>query len=365
MNLEFEKKSVRHVLISPLDWGLGHTTRCIPVIKALLQADCTVFVACHATAKKLLQKEFTNLHFLHLEGYSIRYASFKRWFAFKILQQIPKIILAIRREHKWLNKIVAEHQIDLVISDNRYGMFHKNIHSVFITHQLYVQTPFRGLTHLVRYINYRFINRFAECWVPDYRENVNIAGKLSHPKKLPSISTTYIGPLARLFNKTGEIKYRWLILISGPEPQRTVFENLILQNVPFISGTVLLVRGLPDAETQLNVPQHCTVFNHLGTKDMQAAFSQSEYIISRSGYTTIMEIMAAQKKAVLLPTPGQTEQEYLARHLMKQHWCYSCLQHDNLLHHLQLAQQFQYQLPALPAVSLQKTIHHTLEKAVT
>ena len=351
------------VLIAPLDWGLGHTTRCVPLIQSLKQAQCHVYVAGNPTALKLLQQEVTGVEYLPLEGYNIRYSS-KRRLAWKILKQTPKILRAIYKEHRWLKNVVTTHQIDIVFSDNRYGLYHKEATSIFITHQLRIKAPFSWLEGVIQKINYRFINRFDACWVPDYAGKLNIAGVLSHPEQLPAVRVQYIGPLSRLevnYNIPSSTRYHWLVLLSGPEPQRSILERLMLQAINAVQHPVLLVRGLPLASTEIEVPPHCTVINHLPAKDLQALFKQSEYIISRSGYTTIMEILALQKKSILIPTPGQTEQEYLAKHLMHQHWCYSFEQQEDVAYHLQQARSFSYQLPQLPGNSLQAAVDSLLQ----
>jgi hypothetical protein len=199
--------------------------------------------------------------------------------------------------------------------------------------------------------------------VPDYKGTLNIAGILSHPKQLPAIPVQYIGPLARLKAPDTQmsIQYKWLILLSGPEPQRSILEDLLIQVINTVQHPVLLVRGLPLETTEFTVPPHCKVINHVPANDLQLLFAQSEYVISRSGYTTVMEILALQKKSILIPTPGQTEQEYLARHLMQQHWCYSFEQHEDAAQHLQQAQSFAYQLPQLPGNSLQYAVERILQ----
>ncbi len=351
----------KRVLIAPLDWGLGHTTRCIPIIRKLLQRGCIVYVACHPAAQQLLSREFSTIRLLPIEGYGIRYASTKRNFALKILWQIPKIVLTIYNEQKWLKKAVISHQIELVISDNRYGLFHKTIPSVFITHQLAIQTPFRLMSRMVQQINYTFIRQFSTCWVPDYPSHFNIAGILSHPDRLPETPVVYIGPLSRLLPQpAGRYLYKWLIVLSGPEPQRTLLEKQLVAAMETVEGRALFVRGLPLAVEALPVPKHCEVVNHLSSTELQEAFAQSEFIISRSGYTTVMEILAMQKKSILIPTPGQTEQEYLALHLRKQHWCNACDQEDDIVAHLLKAQDFPYQLPQLPASTWQDALDDLL-----
>ncbi len=283
--------------------------------------------------------------------------------ALKILQQIPKIIAAIKKEHRWLVAAVTKYNFDIVFSDNRFGLYHSNSTSIFITHQLTIKAPYRWPEKIIQQLNYRFINRFSECWVPDYAGKLNIAGILSHPLHLPRKPVRYIGPLSRL-RKTGNfnIQYKWLIVLSGPEPQRSMLETMLLKAFTALQQPVLLVRGLPGETAVLSAPLHCTVVNHLPAIKLQQAFAQSAYIISRSGYTTVMEILALQKKAILIPTPGQTEQEYLGRHLMQQRWCYSFTQEQDVLFHLQQAQAFPYQLPQLPDTGLQAAVTGLLNR---
>lgn len=350
------------ILISLLDWGLGHATRCIPIIHSFLRNDCEVYIACNAMQQRLLENEFENVHFLLLEGYNIRYASSKRWFAVKILQQIPKILFAIRRENRWLKKVAQEHRIDLIISDNRFGFYHKKTPSVFITHQLFIQTPSSWFSRRIQKINYHFINRFCECWVPDYEGHPNLAGVLSHPEHMPSVPVTYIGPLSRFKKKEESTKYEWLLILSGPEPQRTLLEQILIDKFITSANPVLLVRGLPASTEAISLPAHFTVFNHLSTAQLEDAFAQSRYVISRSGYTTVMDIVMLQKKSLLIPTPGQTEQEYLAKHLAEQHWCINGSEPGFFQQLPEIIGSFEYHLPQFPDISLNKIISETITK---
>ncbi len=359
-----KKKFSPSVIVAPLDWGLGHATRCIPVIKSLLNAGCSVSIACNETARSLFLQEFSNLRFLPLRGYNIRYSSSKRLFSFKILQQIPKILFSIWYEHRWLQKAMKQYEFDFVISDNRYGFYRKNKPSFFITHQLKIQTPFPWLSKKLQKINYRFISRFNECWVPDFSFEPNLAGILSHPEQLPSIPVHYVGLLSRFtLQKEAKTKYKWLFMVSGPEPQRTIFETLCCKVIEQLEEDVLLIRGLPKSEEILNLPKHCTVFNHLPTPQLEIAFAQSEYIISRAGYTTVMEIVSLQKKSIIIPTPGQTEQEYLAKHLLQQQWCFACEQQDDLFVQIKKAGTFSYQLPLFSTSTLQDVVDSAVSKS--
>ena len=180
----------KKILIAPLDWGLGHATRCLVIIQCLQFLGCNITVAASGKTKNLLQKELENVDFLDLPGYDIAYSKNKRTLALKILIQIPKIFKIISFENNWIEEAINKYQYDAVISDNRYGLYSKNVVSIFITHQLQVQANFSWLEKLVQRINYRYINRFTECWIPDFKEKLNIAGKLSHPQKLPAVPVT-------------------------------------------------------------------------------------------------------------------------------------------------------------------------------
>jgi len=347
-----------HILVAPLDWGLGHATRCIPLIKQLQKNGCTVTIAAAGSTKALLANEFPGINIIALQGYNVQYAATKRWLAVKILVQAPKIMLTIKREHAWLKRLLAENKFDAVISDNRFGLYTSRVPSIFITHQLFIQAPFSWLAKRIQNINYQYINRFTACWVPDFETAPGIAGNLSHPAKLPAVPVSYTGPLCRFQAAAPQpVKYSWLVILSGPEPQRTILEQKILAVAPKLQGSIFLVRGKPGSDERINVPTNCTVANHLNTAQMQDALEQAEFVVSRCGYTTVMEMLALGKKTILIPTPGQTEQEYLAEHLREQGWCYSCPQESNLEGHFTTAKTwFNYKLPQLPAQSLQTVV---------
>ncbi len=339
-------KNIR-VIIAPLDWGLGHVTRCIPIIKHLVSNNCIVFIAADETSKKLLEIEFPQLRFLPLKGYEVRYTNSKRLLPIKILLQLPKLYNAILKEHDWLSKMVITHSIDAIISDNRYGMWSSKIPSIFITHQLLIKGPNKWIETLLQKVNYKHINRFTSCWVPDFEKEPSIAGLLSHPKHLPKIPVKYLGPLSRLsiINNT-LVKYNLLIVLSGPEPQRSLLEKQLLRDLKTFTGTALLVRGLPGNTLKPENFNNTSIENHLSAHELEAAFNQAEMIISRAGYTTVMDIIKLKKRSILIPTPGQTEQEYLGEYLQQQQLCVSFTQKDfELEKALIIAAGFHYQHP--------------------
>lgn len=321
--VDFNKQSFNpRILVAPLDWGLGHATRCIPIIKELINRGCEVYIAADKSIFYLLKKEFPSSVFLRCKGYEIKYGSSKKSFFSTLLFQFPKILFMIFQENRWLKTTVKNYEIDAVISDNRFGMYHKKIPSIYITHQLQIKTGSAFTDFIAQKIHYFFINKYSICWVPDDKEN-GMAGELSHPEKLPS-NVTYIGILSRFHTMSPEIIYDLLVTISGPEPQRSVFENKILNQLKEFSRSVLLVRGLPDSNNILTSKNPLIkIVNHLTSAELNKSMEQAKMIIGRSGYTTIMDLTALKKKAILIPTPGQTEQEYLAEYVFKRNYFFA------------------------------------------
>ena len=330
------------ILLAPLDWGLGHATRCIPIILKLQQQNCEVIIAAETGIKFLLEKEFPNLIFIHLAGYRIRYSYSKFCLPLRLVLQFPKLLYRVYVEKIWLNNVIKTHHIDGVISDNRFGLSNKNIPCAYITHQIKIKTNYRLTEYIIQKIHYHFINKYNTCWVPDNEGKLNFAGELSHPAVLPKTSVKYIGPLSRFEKNETEIKYDLCIILSGPEPQRSLFEKIILQQLKIFNGSVFIVRGLPGNLHQIELKStNIEIKNHLPTSELNTVLLQSKMIISRSGYTTVMDLIKLQKRAILVPTPGQTEQEYLARYLHDNKIFYSAPQHNfSLLDELKKAMQF-------------------------
>jgi UDP-N-acetylglucosamine transferase subunit ALG13 len=334
------------ILVAPLDWGLGHATRCIPIIRALLDAGCEVSLAGEGSQESLLKSEFPEMAFHRLTGYRIQYSRKCRLFFWKIAAQIPSILQAIRKEHRWLRRLVRKQSFDAVISDNRFGLSHPRIPSIFITHQLGIQSPGgRFSEKILGRWNYRYINRFSECWVPDFAGGPGLAGKLSHPSTYPKIPVRYTGILSRFMGpeeNSGEPGHL-LFILSGPEPQRTAFENRVVNEVSHYPGTATIVRGLPGALSIIPSTGMIKFFNHLPAAELEKEIRRAEWVISRTGYSTVMDLVRMEKKMILVPTPGQTEQEYLAMHLAESY--IACTMEQRLFSldgALRLAQRFDY-----------------------
>ncbi len=343
-----EKQSIKKILIAPLDWGLGHTTRCMAIIKALENYPCEIAVAGNALQIQLLKEAFTGIKNYELQGYNIKYSKTQKGFLFSMALQVPKILKAIQYEKRWLKQLQQKERFDIVISDNRYGLYVSGAKNIFITHQLQILAPVQWMEPLLRKLNYRFINRFNECWVPDVaQQDNNLAGKLSHPSVMPKIPVAYTGPLSR-FEKLAvdtvlEEPYLF-ISISGPEPQRSIFEEKILLQLKEYTGNAVVVRGLPASKERMAPVNNTIFFNHLNSTDFANYLQKAKYIICRSGYTTCMDIARMHKKAIFIATPGQTEQEYLAKLFMQRGWAVSYTQqHFQLQDAIKAAAAFKYQ----------------------
>ena len=259
--------------------------------------------------------------------------------------------------------MVRTHHIDGVISDNRFGLFHQNVYTIYITHQLSIRTKNKFTEILARRIHNAFINKYSECWVPDAKEG-GLAGDLSHPEALPR-STTYIGPLSRFTQKTSlNFVYDLLITISGPEPQRTIFQTLILNELKSFNGKALVVLGLPGLHSiPVSHLSNVELRNHLDAREMNEAMLKSKLILSRSGYTTIMDLVKLKKKAILIPTPGQSEQEYLADYLFEKNMFYTIRQEVfSLSKALKEVALFPFEIPELDMELYKTSLKHLIEK---
>jgi UDP-N-acetylglucosamine transferase subunit ALG13 len=346
------------ILVAPLDWGLGHATRCIPVIYTLMAQNAEVWVAAEGAQEILLKKEFPGLSFLPLSGYRVRYGGSAKSLFWKMLWQTPRILRTIKKEHRWLNDVVIRYGFDAVISDNRYGLYHPSISTIFITHQLAIKTPLgKWAEGLLQRFSYKFINRFGCCWIPDQEED-SLAGELSHPSKMPSVPVKYIGILSRLQKNEPIVKkHRLFISLSGPEPQRTLFENKIVNEISHYKGTATIVRGLPANLSLIPSTNDIKFYNHLTTEEYNREMEEAELVISRSGYSTIMDLARLEKKSILVPTPGQTEQQYLAEYMEQlQMACYSKQDSFSLNKMLETAEGFPYKFPAVVEDSLTEEI---------
>lgn len=295
------------IFIAPLDWGLGHATRCVPLIKRLMENN-GIILGITPTTALIFNEEFPELKKINIEPYHISYSK-RLPIGLKLLFEAPRIIRVIKKENEQLKTIIKEEHIDVVISDNRFGLYNNDVESIYITHQLNIQA---GLfSSIATKIHRNYINKFDQVWIPDYEtEKESLAGNLSRNRGLNNV--IYIGPLSRLpKSESVSERFDYLYLLSGPEPLRSELETLLIENAGRFSGKICLVRGSEKALG--NIAGNMTVNNLPTAEELGLLIQSSKTIICRSGYSTLMDLHYLHKKnVILIPTPGQYEQEYLA-----------------------------------------------------
>ncbi|MBK6627295.1 MAG: glycosyltransferase [Flavobacteriales bacterium] len=298
------------VLVAPLDWGLGHAARCVPVVRALRARGAHPVLAADAGPLALLRAEFPELEHVRLPGITVRYAAGGSQF-WSMARQLPAMVRSVAAERAAFDRIAADLRLDAVISDQRFGVRSAQLPSVLITHQLFPFTPFAQSA--LRRLNLQHVSRFDRCWVMDEPAVPGLAGELSHGTRLPP-NVRYIGPVSRMAEGAGTPRsdHRVVAVISGPEPQRTLLEAILLEQLATLPGEHLLVQGLPQRPGTRRVGR-VDVVGHLTGEALREALLGASLIVSRSGYTTLMDLAALGRSALIIPTPGQHEQEYLGR----------------------------------------------------
>lgn len=309
------------ILISPLNWGLGHASRCVPIIHELLRQDFDVMMGVDGNTMSFLSKEFPDVRYIEIPGLQIHYPK-NSMIIPSLMLKCPQYISQVWKEYRIIQNAVKKFKIDAILSDNRYGIYCKNIPSIFITHQIQIPGPkqMKVFEKALLRFNKSLLKKFDEIWVPDFSSSNNLSGKLSHGMKL-SEKVSYIGPLSR-FNKEPEPNEdkelpEILAIISGPENQRTMFEEHLIDQLSAIGKKSLLIQGLPN-NTKTYQLGNIEIHPHMDSKKMAYLIKHTPHIVCRSGYSTIMDLAALQRKAVLVPTPGQPEQVYLAERLEEQ-----------------------------------------------
>lgn len=299
------------IFISALDWGLGHATRCVPVIRELKENN-KIIIGVTPLTKIIFDEEFPDLQKIEVPAYNITYSTlFPLWF--KLFLSAPRLFLIIKKEKAFLEKIIDEYKIEVVISDNRFGLHSKKVLSIFITHQLFLKTPFAN--SFAQNLNKKYILNFDEVWVPDFEdEKRSLSGELSHGTHFHK-NVKYIGPQSRLTKEIQQKKYDGLFLISGPEPQQSILKNELLC---LAEKNPRCKFALVSTQNTKQETRNTEIFICPDKVKLSELINQSETIFCRSGYSTLMDLHALKKRKIILtPTPGQTEQEYLAGYWQK------------------------------------------------
>lgn len=325
-------KTQPSILVCPMDWGLGHATRVVPIIDRLLERKVRVVLGADNKPLEFLRGRFPQCESVRIPGYQPVYQK-KGSLTLKVTSDIPQMLVESRKAHTLLEKIIDDMGIDAVISDNRYELWSDRIPTIFMTHQLKILTQgiLSSARPAIQKVLYNFIVKHSEVWVPDFPGDPNLSGELSHVKKLPLKMVLYIGPMSRFENlrniKPSEEKLDILCIMSGPEPQRSILEEIFVEQAGKTNYKTIILSGKP-GETAIVRKGNVEIRPHCGDEEMASLISAAGMVISRSGYTTVMDLATLGKKAIFIPTPGQPEQEYLAKRLKKQGLFYSVSQKD-------------------------------------
>lgn len=294
------------ILICPLNWGLGHASRCIPIAEEFRRQGYQVDFASDGPALELLKKEFPLATFFELPGYNITYPS--RNMLWNIGRKTFSLIKSIQQEKLALEKIVDQSGYDIVLSDNRLGCYTSRTYNIYMTHQMNILTPGNRFDTAASKAHHYFIRKYDECWIPDFSGEPNLTGRLGHGHSIKK--PRYIGPVSRFVPLNKKIRFAITAVLSGPEPQRSIWEKELIRQLADFSEPVALVSGSSSVADQ-EIPETITHYPFLTSHQLNHLMSESEVIVCRGGYTTIMDLLALGKKAICVPTPGQTEQEYL------------------------------------------------------
>jgi hypothetical protein len=296
----------RKIFYAALDWGLGHATRSVPIIRHLLRNNKVILGVTPHTAQ-VFENEFPNLERLACPAYGIRYSA--HWpLELTLLARWPRFHQVMAHENRQLRELVSSARVDTVVSDNRYGLYDARVHSILVTHQVFLKSQL--FSRAAQSVNRRWLLRFNEIWVPDFEEYAeSLSGELSHGL-LFHPNVTYIGPQSRLIKSQTATENDYLFILSGPEPLRSQLELKLMRLSATLSATITIASGTnPPAQ----IPAGVRYFAFPSAKELSGLIAGARTIICRSGYSTLMDLfLLGKKQIILIPTPGQPEQEYLA-----------------------------------------------------
>ena len=300
----------KRVIVAPLNWGLGHATRCIPIINELLKNNVEVVIVANNQTEEFLKTEFPKLEFYKLSGINFSYG---RNISKAIIFQFHKLIKSFLIERDFIINVIPQLNIQGIISDSRFGLYSNSIPSIYLTHQLHIEVPtsLKFISPLLNYFHRIIINQFTKCLVLDSKSENNLSGKLGHPANIPK-NVNYIGPITRFKHKSKNNNKNILAILSGPEPHRTEFELSLIHQSIENNIPITIVRGIKGNEECYNLNDNIKLYNNSNTVVLKKLLDDSGILISRLGYSTLMDLNVTKKKAILVPTPGQSEQEYLA-----------------------------------------------------
>jgi hypothetical protein len=315
------EKPQKNVLLAPLNWGLGHASRLLPVIKALKLMGCNITVAASSPASDIIRQEFPDIRMLPIRSSTIRYSR-KRGLMLKLFFQGPLLLKDMVCERRWIRRYVKTEKPDVIISDNRFGLSHPTVTSCYMTHQVNVIMPsyLKPFQPLLRWLHRRIIQSYDVCLIPDTKE-AGLSGKLAHQPGGFSFKHVYMGPLSGFIN-LDPLPFAHipdvLMVVSGPEPQRRMLVEKCIDTFKNDSREVWIVAGQPHKHYDSN-DKNIRIISHMRRAALKYLMIHTPVVITRSGYTSLMDLSVIRRKAILIPTPGQTEQEYLAGYVQREY----------------------------------------------
>jgi uncharacterized protein (TIGR00661 family) len=321
----------KNILICPLEWGLGHAGRMVPLAKRLQELGHNIFFGSGTEHLSFFKSEVPGATYILFPGFRINYSRILPQYII-ILIKSPLFLYHIILEHNRLKRIIRDNSIDIVISDNRVGLWNSRVKTVFITHQLRIPfpQPFRFLEFIGIQICRSIIKKYSWCFIPDLDGELNVSGRLTHGFRLPQ-NVKYIGILSRFDNHSPDdisCSGKCVVVLSGPEPQKSILKQKLTRILLSRESPTIMLEGKPGNALESYSLNNIVYYNHLSANETIKLLKESETIITRSGYTTIMELISIGRTALLIPTPGQTEQEYLAKSLSEKGWFRTISQND-------------------------------------
>jgi predicted glycosyltransferase len=315
-----------NILICPLEWGLGHAARMIPLARKLREMNHNVIIGSGEEHLSLFRKELPGLLLINFPGFKPGYSRFLPQYL-SLLFKTPLLLYHIFAEHYKLKKILAENSVDIIISDNRFGLWNTSVTSVYVSHMPLIPfpEPFKFLESIGVALHKKIIKKYSFCYIPDLPGDLNLSGRLSHGIKLPD-NVRFIGILSRFINsdrqqnETPKKSEHITVILSGPQPQREILRQKLIPLLKDIQTQTIIFEGKPYKSGDIVRYGNISFYSHLPAPKMKEIIESSRNIIARSGYTTIMEMVSLKCNALIIPTPGQTEQEYLAKYLSEKGW---------------------------------------------
>lgn len=314
------------IIYGVCSWGLGHATRSLPVIRKLVTEGNELTIISTGRALSLLKEEIgKDAGYIDFPDYVPPQTANPDLFFALLLLNIPKFFRSMYRERKMVANLISKRKYDMIISDNRYGIYDRKKPSFFFTHQLKIMNPYRmkRLESGTEFYTLYFLKRFYAVMVPDYRED-SLSGELSHGLRfIDEKKIEYVGALSDFKKKEGKEDIDYLASISGPEPHRTLLENKIAEQVGELRGTVVVSLGRAGERKKVMEKDGIVYYSYLDSEDRTRLLNSSKLVISRSGYSTLVDLAVLGKKALFIPTPGQPEQEYLGEYHNEKRTFYS------------------------------------------